>query len=434
MANKEFLARDVDTEKIRTVILGGGRGERLFPLTRNRAKPAVAVGGKYRLIDITLSNCINSDLLNIFILTQFNSDSLHRHIATVYRFDHFSRGSVQVLAAQQTADNTDWFQGTADAVRKTLKRIIDTNPPHVLILSGDHLYRMDYRNLIATHIGCGNDITLSTIPVPREECSEFGILRIDENGNIVEFVEKPKEDSLLADLEVSKTLFESQGIEPGTRKHIASMGIYVFRTEVLVDMLNDASRADFGKEILPSALGKYRMGASLFDGYWQDIGTIRSFYEANIALTDPQPAFNFFDERHPMFTHPRFLPGAKVNGATVRSSIICSGAIIDDAEISNSVIGVRSVVREGCRIRRSVVMGADSYEGPSEMTNNTVPVGIGEGCVVQNAIIDKDARIGADAKIVNERGVMHEDGPYYHIREGITLIPRRATVPAGAVI
>ena len=432
MDTVKWGAIDCDLENVRAVILGGGRGERLFPLTMHRAKPAVPVAGKYRLIDITLSNCINSEVRNIFILTQFNSDSLHRHISAAYRFDHFTRGSVQVLAAQQTTEHTDWFQGTADAVRKTLRRIISSEPEHVVILSGDHLYRMDYRDLLAYHIERDLDISIAAKPVNRHECAGFGILRIDEEANIIEFVEKPQDDGVLTDLQVPESLFNRQGIDPGDRRHIASMGIYVFRTEILKRLLEENEDSDFGKQVLPSALGRFRMGAHMFDGYWEDIGTIRSFYDANIALTDPCPAFNFYDERHPMFTRPRFLPASKANGARMRNCIIADGAIIDDAEINNSIIGLRCIIHEGCQIHRSILMGADEYDEPG--SNPETPFGIGANSIIQNAIIDKDARVGSNVRIVNERGAVREDGDFYHIREGITLIPRHVVVPSGTVI
>ncbi len=431
-AARRAIDRELILDRVRAVILGGGRGERLYPLTQNRAKPAVAVAGNYRLIDITLSNCINSEIRNIFILTQFNSDSLHRHISTAYRFDHFSRGWVQVLAAQQTTENNDWFQGTADAVRKTLRRIVDGKPENVIILSGDHLYRMDYRDLLAEHMKRELDITISTIPVARNACHQFGILRINNDADITEFVEKPENEQLLDDLRVPAEVFNSQGINPEGREHIASMGIYIFRTHVLKELIENTSYADFGKEVLPSALGRYRMGACMFDGYWEDIGTIRAFYEANIALTEPCPAFNFFDEYHPMFTRPRFLPGSKVNGATIRNSIISDGAIIDDAEICNSVVGVRSIIRGGCQIKRSIIMGADFYEDPNDSMDP--PIGVGHSSVIHNAIIDKHARIGDNVRIVNERGVMHETGENYCIRDGITIVPRRGVIPSGTII
>ncbi len=421
------LDSQLSTDRVRAVILGGGRGERLFPLVDTRAKAAIPIAGKYRLIDVTLSNCINSGLQNIFILTQFNSDSLHRHITTVYRFDHFQRGSVQVLAAQQTTDNKAWFQGTADAIRKTLPRILDDNPEHVLIVPGDHLYRMDYRELLSFHVKNNFDITVSAVPVFRERCPQLGILRINEASEIVEFAEKPQDASSYDALETPMEILLKHGVEPSDKRHLGSMGLYVFRTKVLENLIRNTDFADFGSQVLPAARSQYRMGAHLFHGYWENIGNIRAFFDANIELTSPSPAFSFFDQKNPMFSRPRFLPGSKVNGAKVQHSILSDGVIIDDAEIQNSVIGVRSVIRSGCQIRRTIMMGAGWYERPEEAQD--VPLGIGEGTIIKNAIIDSHVRIGPNVRITNKNGAKNEDGPNYFIREGIVIIPRHQVIP-----
>jgi len=414
---------------ILAVILGGGRGTRLFPLTKVRSKPAVPIGGKYRLIDIPISNCLHSGIEDIYVLTQFNSVSLHRHIHGTYRFDVFDRGFVEVLAAEQTMENTDWFQGTADAVRRSLRYIDFPEWKHILILSGDHLYRMDYREFVATHLRQGNDVTVSVKPVGPEDAPGLGILRTDD-GRITEFVEKPNDPETLARLRRHDA--------PEEQSFLASMGIYLFRREVLVALLGGGTEEDFGRQIIPKAITNTRVGAHLFTGYWQDIGTIKSFHEANIHLAAEMPQFNFYESDKPIYTHPRFLPSSKINNAHVRRSMLSDGSIVSSAEIEDSLIGIRSIIRAGVVIRRSVIMGADYYETDRDREENRrlgrPDIAIGENCLIENAIIDKNARIGDGAQIVNRRKVMEEATENYVIADGIVVIPKGAIIPSGAVI
>ncbi len=425
-------------ENTAVLILGGGRGTRLFPLTKERSKPAVPVAGKFRLIDLTISNCIHSNLDQINILTQFNSDSLHRHIAMTYRFDAFSRGYVQVLAAQQTTYKTDWYQGTADAVRQSLRRFERRTPNHVLILSGDHLYKMDYRHLLKTHVEKNADVTIAVVPVAKNECKEFGILQVNEQSQIVSFVEKPHEEEVLEHLKVPPEVFDDQGIQSKNRQHIASMGIYAFRFDALAQALKESDKPDFGKDIIPSLLNSRRVFAHFFDGYWEDIGTIRAFYNANLALTQTVPQFNFYDGRSMVYTHPRFLPGAKINSAMVRHSLICDGAIVSGTLIEHSIIGLRGIIADKAQIIRTVMMGADYYDSGGMVFENVLkgapPLGIGEHSIVNGAIIDKNARIGAHVQIVNRDRVNEADGDNFYIRDGVVIIPRSAIIPDNTVI
>ncbi|MDX9755083.1 MAG: glucose-1-phosphate adenylyltransferase [bacterium] len=436
--NKGTTSFDSFTDKTAVIILGGGKGTRLYPLTKSRAKPAVPVAGKFRLIDLPVSNCLHSNLDKIYILTQFNSDSLHRHITQTYRFDSFSHGFVQILAAQQTIDNKDWYQGTADAVRHALRRLDQRRPDHVLILSGDHLYKMDYRDMLRTHIENNANVTISVIPLPRKDCHEFGILQVDERGQVIRFVEKPKEEALLEDLRVPTHLFEDRGIAAEGREHIASMGIYIFDTNTLFESLDSHKGSDFGKDILPSLLGTKSIQAHFFDGYWEDIGTIRAFYEANLALATPVPRFNFYDERFLIYTRPRHLPGAKINQANIRSSVLCEGAIVSGSVVEDSVVGLRSIIEEGAFVSKTVMMGADYYDSPDmrfeDIPDGAPALGIGRRTIIKNTIVDKNARIAADCRIVNQENVSEADGPNYYIRDGIVVIPRGAVIPRGTVI
>jgi glucose-1-phosphate adenylyltransferase len=395
---------DLLLENTAVIILGGGQGKRLFPLTKSRAKPAVPVGGKFRLIDLPLSNCLHSNLDKIYILTQFNSDSLHRHITQTYRFDTFSEGFVQILAAQQSPQNVNWYQGTADAVRQSLRRFAQRRPEQVVILSGDHLYKMDYREMLRTHHNNNADVTVSVKPIERQQCQEFGILQVDQKGRIIRFEEKPKEDKLLDDLKVPPELFEDCGIDQDDRAHIASMGIYVFKTETLIKALEEIKGPDFGKDIIPALLEPKTVQAHFFDGYWEDIGTIRSFYEANLGLTHSVPQFNFYDERFMIYTRPRHLPGAKINQANIRSSVLCEGAIISASVVEESVIGLRSIIEKDAFVGQTVMMGADYFDSPDrnfeDVPDNAPPLGIGPRTIVKKAIIDKNARIGADCRII----------------------------------
>jgi glucose-1-phosphate adenylyltransferase len=436
--NNRIGFQDKLTQSTEVLILGGGQGKRLYPLTKERAKPAVPLAGKFRLIDLPISNCLHSNLESIYVLTQFNSDSLHRHIAQTYRFDSFSRGFIQVLAAQQTPDNTDWYQGTADAVRHALRRFVNRHPEHVLILSGDHLYNMNYRKLLETHINKNADVTISVLPVERSRCKDFGILQVNEESRIISFQEKPTSDEELENLKVPPQVFDDHGIEAKGREHIASMGIYAFRTSSLLKALNENDSSDFGKDIIPGLLSEKRVFAHFFDGYWEDIGTIRSFFDANLALTHPIPEFNFYDENHKVFSRPRFLPGTKINQASIRASLICDGIIISGAVVEDSIVGIRSIIAENAQVYQTILMGADYYESDEErkvnVPANAPPLGIGPRAIVKRAIIDKNARIGADVRILNEQGIQNADGENYYIRDGIVVIPKNAIIPHGMVI
>ena len=341
--------------------MGGGAGTRLFPLTKDRSKPAVPIGGKYRIVDIPISNCLNSGLRSIYILTQFNSMSLHRHIQASYKFDNFSRSFVDILAAQQTPEGSQWYQGTADAVRQNMRYFLERPFDYYIILSGDQLYRMDFRALLHQHIRSGAEITLATKPVVRERVSEFGIIQSDVDRRVTRFVEKPKDESVLNEFRMSRELLTSIGSAPDEESYQASMGIYVFNRDVLVACLEN-DLVDFGKHVIPHSIQERQVSAYIFNGYWEDIGTIRAFYEANLDLTDLLPQYSFFEASAPIYTHPRFLPGSKINGATLRQAIIADGCIISDAHLERSVIGVRSIIQTGATIRNSIVMGADYYE------------------------------------------------------------------------
>jgi glucose-1-phosphate adenylyltransferase len=422
------------------VILGGGRGTRLFPLTRDRAKPSVPIAGKFRLVDIPISNCLHSGLDRIYVLTQFNSASLNRHIAQAYRFDSYRRGFVQILAAQQTLLGDEWYQGTADAVKHNQPYILNPRFPdeYVLILAGDHLYRMDYRKMLAVHTESNADITVSVIPVKKEVTSGLGILQADANGRITDFVEKPQTEAELQQLRVEPDVFASRGIKSHGREYIASMGIYIFNRNVLQDVLQDESNVDFGRDIIPKNIKTRKVSAYFFDGYWEDIGTIRSFYSANIALTNVSPEFNFYDEQAPIYTNRRHLPSTKVNSSSVRSSILAEGSIIDDSELDRTIVGIRSIISSGSRIYQSVLMGADFYESDTLQAENAhagIPnIGIGEKCLIQNAIIDKNARIGDNAVIANTKNLDNHDSDNYYIRDGIVIVPKDATIPPDTVI
>ena len=422
------------------VILGGGRGTRLFPLTRDRAKPSVPIAGKFRLVDIPISNCLHSGLEKIYVLTQFNSVSLNRHIAQTYRFDTYRRGFVQILAAQQTLMGEEWYQGTADAIKHNEPYILNPRfkDDYVLILAGDHLYRMDYQKMLQVHTESNAAITVSVIPVRKEDTSGLGILQADANGRIVDFVEKPQTEEELQRLRVESEVFTSRGIEPHGREYIASMGIYIFNREVLQEVLQDESNVDFGKDIIPKSIQTRPISAYFFDGYWEDIGTIRSFYSANIALTNTAPAFNFYDEQAPIYTNRRHLPSTKVNSSSVRSSILAEGSIIDDSELDRTIVGIRSIISGGSRVYQSVLMGADYYESDAsraESKQSGIPkVGIGRNCLIQNAIIDKNARIGDNSVLVNRDGIDNYDGEDYYIRDGIVIVPKDATIPPETVV
>jgi len=422
------------------VILGGVAGSRLCPLTRDRSKPAVPLGGKYRLVDVPISNCINSDVIRMFVLTQYNSASLNRHIATTYRFSPFADGFVEILAAEQTPESGQWFQGTADAVRQVLPHIRDWRIDTLLILSGDHLYRMDYRKFLARHYETNADITISVIPIVPDSASEFGLLKTDNDGRIIEFREKPKGEDL-EKMRVDTTSLGLTADEASARPYLASMGIYVFKYDRLEEVLKeDTSRLDFGKEVIPGSIHKYNVQAYLFNDYWEDIGTIAAFYKANLDMTTALPPFNLFDAEAPMLTRSRYLPPSKIDNCEIRDSIVSDGCIINGAKISNSVIGLRSRIGGGAQIEASYMMGADYYQTLEDMQTDraggTPWIGIGEGTIIRRAIIDKNARIGANARLLNEAGVEHADGPNgnYYIRDRIIIVPKNGLIPDGTVV
>ena len=429
----------MDMNDVVAIILGGGVGQRLFPLTRLRAKPAVPLGGKYRLIDIPVSNCINSDVSRIFILTQYNSASLNRHISRTYRFSPFSNGFAEIIAAEITPESPDWFQGTADAVRQSWTHMQDYPGETILILAGDHLYRMDYREFLRRHEEVGADITVAVTAAREDEASSFGLLKIDEAGRITEFSEKPKGEALEA-MRVDTSVLGLSPEQAARRPFLASMGIYVFRKAVLQQlMMSDLPNAiDFGKEILPHALSRFNVQAHLFDGYWEDIGTISAFYRANIEMTLPLPPFNFFDARAPIYTRPRYLPGSKLLDCRIQSSIITEGCIINGATVTDSVLGIRSRVEHGSRLEGVLMMGADFYQTIEQMQDDIdrgyPRVGVGPNCYIRRAIIDKNARIGAGVQIVNEARHQNYDGDGYFIRDGIVIVPKHGVIADGTVI
>jgi glucose-1-phosphate adenylyltransferase len=416
------------------IIMGGGAGTRLFPLTKERAKPAVPLGGKYRLVDIPISNCLNSGIRSIYVLTQFNSMSLHRHINASYKFDNFTPSFVEILAAQQTPEGSHWYQGTADAVRQNLRYFFERPVDYYIILSGDQLYRMDYRHVLRQHLETNSDITVGTIPVNRAAAPGFGIMHTDERRKIIEFVEKPKDQQVLDDLRIPPDLLQSIGQPHDADLYQASMGIYVFRREVLKECL-DNDFADFGKNIIPAAIRKYKVTAYIFQGYWEDIGTIAAFFEANLNLTDPDPKFSFNEPGAPVYTHPRFLPASIVRSTSIDRSLVCDGCIIDKAAVEHSIIGIRSVIGSDSVVKDVILMGADYYEtDPGRSRGDAPSVGIGRGCDIRNAIIDKNARIG-DKVVISPEGKDKEmNGEGFYIRDGIVVIPKNSVIPSGTRI
>jgi glucose-1-phosphate adenylyltransferase len=417
--------------------MGGGQGSRLFPLTKERAKPAVPLAGKYRLVDIPISNCINSGFRRIYVLTQFNSTSMHRHLSWSYKFDHFSGGFVEVLAAQQTFADTSWYQGTADAVRKNMQHFLNHDFDYLLILSGDQLYRMDFRQVVTQHIDSQAEVTIATIPVNRNDAQSLGIMQINSDRIITRFEEKPKDPAVLDGLRLDRGWYEPLGIGGGEELFLASMGIYVFNRPVIKELLNN-SFSDFGKHIIPKAIDTHRVGSFVYQGYWEDIGTIRSFFEANLDLTAALPRFNFFDMHAPIFSRPRFLPGTKINGAEVERAVIADGCIINSAKIRNSIVGVRSVINSGTELHRVVGMGCDFFESLESIEQHEregLPrMGIGSNCRIENTIIDKNARIGDNVIISPKDKPDTVDHDLYFIRDGIVIIPKGAIIPHGTVV
>ncbi len=427
----------INTSNVLCVIMGGGAGRRLFPLTRDRAKPAVPLAGKYRLVDVPISNCINSNFRRIYLLTQYNSVSLHRHILQSYNFDQFSGGFVEILAAGQTPSDSSWYQGTADAVRKNLPHFMHYDFEYLLILSGDQLYRMDFRDVIAQHAQTNAEVTVATKPVLRKEANQLGIMQIDGDKRIKRFVEKPAEPGLLDQLKLPADMCQSLGIKQHGEVYLASMGIYVFNRDVLGPLLAN-ELTDFGKDVIPMAIQSHRVYAYIFEGYWEDIGTIRSFFEANLDAASELPKFNFYDMTAPIFTRARFLPSSKVNGAHIEHALISEGCIINKARIIDSVIGLRSIVESGSYLRRVVAMGCDYYETPESVEANLMAgrprIGIGKNTRIENAIIDKNARIGDNVVITPAGKPENLDHELFYIRDGIVIIPRDGVVPHGTVI
>ena len=417
---------------VTALILGGGQGKRLFPLTLYRSKPAVPLGGKYRLVDIPISNSINSGIRKIFVLTQFNSTSLHRHIHRTYPYEPFNQTSVELLAAEQTLDNRDWFQGTADAVRKHLPHYHLKTNDWVLILSGDHIYRMNYRTLFNFHEAKGADLTIGTVPVNRKEAGQFGIMKLRADERIVAFKEKPGPKENIQNFAVPENVRRQFHLKEKGDLYLASMGVYVFRARVLIDLLK-GNEADFGKELIPKAIEKVKAYGYAFDGYWRDIGTIHNFYEANIELTRENPPFTFFDPLDRIFTRPRFLPPSSLIDSHFKNTLFSEGCRLRGVTLENSVIGLRSVIREGTLIRKTILMGADFYQS-EELEPIRPNLGIGHNCLIENAIIDKNARIGNNVVIRNRKKIQEADGKNYYIRDGIVIIPRGARIPDGTEI
>ena len=427
-----------------SLVLGGGKGTRLFPLTQLRSKPAVPLAGKFRLIDIPISNCLNSGCNQIYLLTQFNSVSLHRHIRETYKFDRFGGGFVEILAAQQSQDETehDWYQGTADAVRKNLRYVEQHGVEHVLILSGDQLYRMNYGKMLETHAESGADVTIGVLPVDRAAARGFGIMRLDDAGRVTDFTEKPQSERAVDAVATDPAWIDAKGIDSRGRDCLASMGIYLFKRDVLVELLKADDAEDFGKEVFPRAIGPKRVQAHLYDGYWEDIGTIKSFYDANLALAGPTPPFVFADPQAPIYTQSRYLPSSRVGGAAVSASLISDGCIIGSGcTIENSVIGLRCRIGDGVTVKNSVVMGADFYQPPEnreqDLSEGRPPVGIGAGSHIEGAIVDKNARIGADvvfaAPPVEGDGGPRDDAEFSWgvLRDGIPVLAKNQTLPDG---
>ena len=429
---------DFHPNDVLSVIMGGGAGTRLFPLTKERSKPAVPLAGKYRLVDIPISNCINAGLKRIYLLTQFNSASLHRHISLSYSFDHFSAGFVEILAAEQTPTDTSWYQGTADAVRKNLIHFKNQPFKYVLILSGDQLYRMDFRQILHSHIASNADVSIATIPVVRNDAKSLGIMQMDADHRITRFVEKPKEDDVLNTLRLDPGWYSDLEIKDASEDlFLASMGIYVFNRDVLFALLeNDFT--DFGKHIIPGAIENRRVFSHVFQGYWEDIGTIRSFFEANLDVVADLPRFDFFNMNAPIYTHPRFLPASKFNEAKIQNAVISDGCIVNKATLTTTLVGIRSFFAPGSELNRVVYFGADYYESEESIRKNQEkgipPIGVGENTKIDNAIVDKNARIGKNVVISPKGKPDNVDHELYFIRDGIVIIPKNGIVPDGTVI
>ena len=429
-------SENYEEPRVLAIILGGGKGTRLYPLTKERSKPAVPFGGKYRIVDIPISNCINSGYKKIYLLTQFNSASLHLHIINSYNFDRFSRGFVEILAAEQTLEHSGWYEGTADAVRKNFGHFKVQRPTHYIILSGDQLYRMDLKKFMDQHLKSGANITIAAKAVNRSDASGFGIMQVDESNTITAFMEKPAKDMNIDDWKIPEAARDPE--LPSNLEYLASMGIYIFDADTMEEMLNNDYN-DFGKEIIPMAIKSKKVSSYIFNGYWEDIGTIRSFYEATLDLTNPIPQFNFYDEDKPIYTHMRNLPPSKINHAEMISTLASEGCVITNSRIQHSVIGVRSVINEGCDLEGVIMMGADFYETEAAKKDNKakgVPnLGIGKNCKINKAIIDKNAHIGENC-CINVSGRKYEDGDHglFYSADGIIVIRKGAVIPNGTVI
>ena len=429
-------------QNVATLILGGGKGTRLFPLTAVRSKPAVPLGGKYRLIDIPISNCLHSELKQIYLLTQFNSQSLHRHLRTTYKFDDFSGGFVEILAAEQTFEGTDWYQGTADAVRKQINVIKQRGVEYVLILSGDQLYRMDYRDLLKTHIDSGAEATIATLPVSEEDAKGFGIMRLDDTGRVVGFLEKPQTKDDLEIVRTDAAWIDNMGLRSNGREYLASMGIYLFNRDFLVESLEKTDYEDFGKEVFPAAIRSSHVQVHLFDGYWEDIGTIKAFFDANLQMAKPNPDFALYSDGEPTYTRARYLPPTRIDGGTVSGSLIADGCMIGQGSvIENSIIGLRSRIGKNVTIRNSIIMGGDITQTRAELREDLEsgrpPIGIGDGSVIEGAIVDKNCRVGENVTVLRPSGVEADadgfearDGDVL-VRDGVVCIPKGTILPAG---
>lgn len=423
--------------KVLSIIMGGGRGTRLYPLTKERCKPAVPLAGKYRLVDIPISNCLNSGINRIFVLTQFNTASLHRHIQSTYRFDPFNGGMVEILSAEQTEKGDNWYQGTADAVRQNLHHFADHKHDLVLILAGDQLYRMDFRAMIQQHIETKANVTIAALPFPASKVEGLGLMRVNDDLSIAEFAEKPKDPAVIEKMVIGEAVQARLKFTPSGKHCLASMGNYVFNRRALVEALNN-NMTDFGKEIIPSLLGKGRIYCHVFEGYWEDIGTVRAFFDANLQLTDLVPPFNFFAAGMPVYTHARYLPASKINRCTMEHVVIAEGCIVTEAQLRRCVVGIRSMVREGCRLENTVMMGADAFETEREIRSNAengVPnVGIGHNSTVRNAIIDKGARIGNNVVLDPAGKPANWEGQGVYIRDGVLIVPKNAIIANNTVI
>ncbi len=432
-----IMQKEKNKPRVVALILGGGKGTRLYPLTKERAKPAVSFGGKYRLVDIPISNCINSGYKKIYLLTQFNSTSLHLHITNSYNFDRFSSGFVEILAAEQTLENDKFYEGTADSVRKSMSHFESQKPTHYIILSGDQLYRMNLRNFFESHLHSGASISVATTAVSRTDASRFGIVKTDDTNRIIEFREKPAPD---IDISAWKIAPEIRATVPDPEKeYLASMGIYIFNASTLESILKESESKDFGKEVIPSSIGNYIVNAYVFNGYWEDIGTIKSFYDANIKLTDIDPEFNFYDEDEPIYTHMRNLPPSKINGASIYGTLTSEGCVITNCKLSRSIIGVRSIIENSSELNGVIMMGADFYQNQEEkkedIENGLPTIGIGKNCCIARTIIDKNARIGNNVRInVNGRNYPNGDHGKFYAADGIIVIRKGAVIPDGTII